>query len=318
MLLLVATLLPAGASEPARPFMAYHESWWEPPALRAESTSFASLPPYITLLALSFARPDAVYAGDLRLEGTGLQYSMEGPVLREAIALAKRRQPGLKVLLAVGGSGYTNWEDLDEAALVRLVQDLGLDGIDLDYEPEEPQCASTADGELRCYSDEVWLELFRRLRAALPRPYLLTVPGWSTGAYGEGAWAEALPPGAYRGSMLNPLRAPDADAVDLVSIMAYEAGPDYDPWQAYQAYRSIWSGPLLLGVQVPPSLSGGPHYTLAMAEALAARIAADPQGGVMLYGLLARAAEPPTPDNPDGYMLAAALCRGLGLPDCGP
>ncbi|MBP2293694.1 glycosyl hydrolase family 18 protein [Azospirillum rugosum] len=305
---------------PARPLLVYHDSWYERPATGPAATTLASLPSYMNMVALSFVRPDAVYWGRLDLSKTGLQYGFPGTVLRDAVALLKRRQPGTRVLLAVGGANYNNWDALDLDAIVRLVRDLGVDGVDLDFEPESPGCALRPPGRMRCLSDGAWQDLVGRFRAAFPRPLLLTVPGWSIGAYGEGAWQNAQPRGRYTGSMLNLLRSPQAAAIDLVSVMAYEAGPTFDPWQAYQAYRQVWSGPLALGVQVPPSQLGGPTYTVPLAERLARQVAqeaqADERAGMMLYPLLGRPPDPIGPDNPDGRLLAQALCRGLGLADC--
>ena len=268
------------------------------------------------MVALSFVRPDAVYPGRLDLKGTGLQYGFSGAVLKDAIALLKQRQPETRVLLAVGGANYANWGALDLDAIVRLVRDLGADGVDLDYEPEVPGCSVKPPGRVRCLSDAAWQDLVARFRSAFPRPLLLTVPGWSIGAYGEGAFQNAQPRGRYTGSMLNLLRSPQAQDIDLVSIMAYEAGPTFDPWQAYQAYRQVWSGPLALGVQVPPSQLGGPTYTVPLAEQLARKVAQDARGGMMLYPLLGRPPGTVGPDNPDGRMLSQALCRGLDLPGC--
>lgn len=310
---------------PQRPLLVYHDSWYERPATGPAATTLAALPSYMNMVALAFVRPDATYRGRLDLSGTGLQYGFPGTVLRDAIALLKRRQPGTRVLLAVGGANYANWGALNLDALARLVRDLGADGVDLDFEPEAPGCTLRPPGTVRCRSDAAWQDLVGRFRAAFPRPLLLTVPGWSIGAYGEGAWKDARPRGPHTGSMLNLLRSPQAAAIDLVSVMAYEAGPDYDPWQAYLAYRHVWNGPLALGVQVPPSQLGGPTYTVPLAERLARQVARDAEGGkaqgetkagMMLYPLLGRPPDAIGPDNPDGRLLAQALCRGLGLAGC--
>lgn len=301
---------------PQRPLLVYHDSWYERPATGPAATTLAALPGYMNMVALSFVRPDAVYPGRLDLTGTGLQYGFSGTVLKDAIALLKQRQPGTRVLLAVGGANYANWGALNLDAIARLVRDLGADGVDLDFEPEVPGCSVRPPGRVRCLSDAAWQDLVARFRSAFPRPLLLTVPGWSIGAYGEGAFQNATPRGPYTGSMLNLLRSPQAEAIDLVSIMAYEGGPTFDPWQAYQAYRQAWKGPLALGVQVPPSQLGGPDYTVPMAERLARNVSQDPQGGMMLYPLLGRPPGAVGPDNPDGLLLAQALCRGLGLADC--
>lgn len=308
---------PAGAQEaaPARPFIAYHESWFERPATGPAATTLSVVPDYVSIVALAFARPDLVYAGDLNLALTGLSYQFHGGILKDAIAQLKRRHPATRVVVSVGGSGFAEgWNRYDPVALARLVQDLGADGVDLDYEPANAGCAPRGDtGRIACNSDAAWLDLVARTRAALPRPYLLTIPAWSNGAFGEGKWRDTPPGGPYRGVMLNLLRSALAGEIDLVSIMAYDTGPVFDPVAAYQAYREAWPGALALGVQVPPSLQGGPDWNLAMIEQqFAAATAADPQAGAMLYGLLAH---PPAP-LPDGRAMAQGICRALGLPRC--
>src|SRR5690606_20879920 len=148
------------------------------------------------------------------------------------------------------------------------VRDIGADGVDIDFEPSNPDCRRGGDERIACRSDARWQEYVSRLRAVLPRPFLLTVPGWSVGAYGEGRFADARPPSPWTGSMLSLLRSDQAANLDLVSIMAYDAGPAFDPLEALAAYREHWKGPLALGVQVMPPIHGGPRMTADAARSL--------------------------------------------------
>lgn len=297
--------------------MIYQDSWYELPATGPSATALSRLPSYANIVVLSFARPDAIYSGGLNLSLTGLQYPFSGQILRDSIVQLKNRQPQTRVLLAVGGSAYTGWSALNVQALAQLVQDLGIDGIDIDYEPTNPGCRTNSQGTVHCTSDRVWIDLVTRFRNALPRPYLITIPAWSVGAYGEGIFANAKPPSPYTGSMLALLRSPVAAEIDLLTIMAYDAGPSFDPWQSWLAYRAVWKGPLALGVQVPPSFADGPNYTVSMAEELARKVMEDPKGGMMLYAMFTRPTGALTPDNPDGRMLSRALCEVMELGDCG-
>ncbi len=106
--LMAALLAPAYADDTGRPFLAYHAGWYEVHTDRPEDTSLARLPGYITHVALSFAKPDMVYPGNLELKDTGLQYPYSGAVLKQAIALLKQRNPHTKVLI------YLNDVGLDE------------------------------------------------------------------------------------------------------------------------------------------------------------------------------------------------------------
>lgn len=316
MLLCPPSLARAG-NLPERPFLGYHESWWEVPATGPAATRLAAIPGYVNIVALSFARPDMTYAGALELGGTGLQYPYDGRVLKGAVALLRQRQPGTRIILSVGGSAYPAWHRLNADAVARLVGDVGLDGIDIDFEPAEPGCR-TEGGRIRCASDRDFADIVSRLRRVLPRPAIIAVAGWSVAAFGEGAWIDAQPRSRYSGMMLNLLRGPAAADIDLVSIMAYEAGPSFKPWEAFQAYRAVWRGPLALGFHVPPQRQPNePVHTQSFIADMTARVRQDPAGGVMLYSLSAMPPGQITPDNPDARTAAAAICRTLQLPGCG-
>jgi chitinase len=129
--------------------------------------------------------PDTTYPGGLTWEGTGLSFSADPGVIKGAIALLKQRNPATKVLIAVGGATYPNWGQLDVAAITRFVEDWGLDGVDIDFEAEAG-CSKGTDGKVKCHSDADYISAIQLLRAALPRPYILTTAAWSIGAYGEG------------------------------------------------------------------------------------------------------------------------------------
>ena len=295
--------------------MVYHDSWDELAATGPAATSIAALPGYLGVVDLAFVRPDLRYDGDLDLSQSGLEYRYSGTVLRDAIALLKQRHPRTRVLLSVGGAAYHAWRDLNEAAIARLVRDLGVDGVDIDYEPTHPACAASADQTIHCPTDAVWQALIRRFRSVLPRPALLTAAVWSVGAYGEGEFRAARPRSRYTGFMLSVLRSPAASQLDLLSIDAYDAGPDYDPLEAFRAYRAVWHGPLALGLEVRRRGGSGPFFSAAQAETLARSIAQN-GGGMMLYPLLAVPEGVKNPDAEDGRALSMAMCRGLGLKGC--
>lgn len=44
-----------------------------------------------------------------RAGGTGLSFSVDGPIVRDAISTLKSRQPNTRVLLAFGGATYPNF-----------------------------------------------------------------------------------------------------------------------------------------------------------------------------------------------------------------
>ena len=314
--LLLAVLACSAAGLPPKAIVVYHDSWNEPPVSVADGSSLAGLPEYLNVVNLAFARPDLIYRGDLDLRGTGLEYRYSGAVLRDAIALLKSRHPGTRVLLSIGGAAYDNWSGFDEEAAARLVRDLGADGIDIDFEPAFPGCQTGPEQRINCRTDPVWEALIRRIRAVLPRPFLLTASVWSVGAYGENQFRTARPHSRYTGFMLSALRSPSASEIDLLSINAYDAGEQYDPLEAFRAYRAVWSGPLALGVEIRRAGGKGPYYSAAGAEALAREVAKDGNGAMMLYPLLAIPEGIGRSDSPDGAALAMALCRGMKSVGC--
>jgi hypothetical protein len=304
--LLLLVLPAATAAEPLR-FAAYHETWAEAATSDPEATRLAQLPGGLDVVMLAFARPDLIYRGGLDLRGTGLGFPFAGRLAREAAAALRRRSPGTKVLLSVGGATYPNWQALDVTAVARLVRDLGLDGVDVDYEPPDPDCRPAA-GRIRCASDARFIAIIEAFRHALPRPATLAVAAWSVGAYGEGTWRHARPSSPYAGMALALLRSPAARGIDLLSIMAYDAGPRYDPAEAFAAYRALFPGPLLLGVSVQGSALPA-SQRLAQVEGLARRAARE-GGGMMLYSLQMTSPHD-RPGAPFAEALAQAICRGV-------
>jgi hypothetical protein len=316
LLSLLATTAGRAAGIPPHAIIAYHDSWDEPPADSAAKTSLVTLPAYIAVVDLAFARPDLVYDGGLDITHTGLEYRFPGRVLHNAIAMLKARLPDTSVLLSIGGSAYTDWRDLNADAVARLVHDLGADGVDIDFEPKHPGCEIGASQQIHCTTDAAWSGIVQRLRAVLPRPAILTATVWSVGAYGEGDYRTARPASRYTGVMLRFLQSPAATALDLLTIDAYDAGTAFDPMQAYSAYRAVWPGELALGLAVERRHGSGPFYTGAEAEQLARQVAADPMGAMMVYPLLAAPAGAGSDNLPDGRGLASAMCRGMGLDNC--
>ena len=118
------------------------------------------------------------------------------------------------------------------AALRHLVDDLGLDGVDVDYElmsqvPDlEHHCWTDADGVRRCYTDAELVEVVKRFRRWFPRPYLLSWAGVHVGCYGEPPFHRSAPAGGgWNGGYALALArdAEAAAALDHINIMTYVA-----------------------------------------------------------------------------------------------
>lgn len=314
-LLALSLLVAAPARAEAPLLMGFYETWSEPANQPAEKTRFARLPAGIDIVALAFAKPDLDFPGGTDLKGTGLEVPFDATVMAKAISLYRRRSPETRVLLSLGGAVYDRWDRYDPTAAARLVEALGLDGIDLDYEPPNPACRPEA-GSVTCESDAVWRDLVRRTRIALPRPMLLTLQAWSIGAYGAGRFIDAPPAGRHAGSMLWLARDPIAKEVDLVSITAYDAGLRFDPLEAFAAYRAIWSGPLLLGERIGADTGQGPSPTARTLKAHALKVARDANGGLMLYTIVPPSRHRPSKVALDGQAAVAIICRAWKKHGC--
>lgn len=233
---------------------AYYESWADPWVSSAATSSLLGVQGQVVYL--SFVQPDASFSGTFA--GTGLQFSSDIAVVRDAIA--RLRQRGVKVLLAVGGASYGNWAALNPAGIAGLVRSLGAHGVDIDYEPSSPGCTG---GGGPCASDAEYVAIVQRLRAALPRPYALSAAVWSTGAF-----TTQPPLGPYTG-MARVMLQRAGPLLDWINVMAYDAGTEYSPTQALAEYKKLFQGPVALGVEVPPEAWGGHVLSLTEAQALA-------------------------------------------------
>lgn len=205
----------------------YYTSWNAPWAGKVHDFDLANIDtkfPGLNWVFLSFAKPDLIYKkGQNSFAGTGLDFSMEFQIVKEAIALLRSRN--ICVMLSVGGATY--WSSpkiVNQQGLVDLVGDLGCNGIDIDYE-------STGDGK-------ALTDIIKSVKNFLPNEHYLSMAGWSTGAY--------TPDGQYAGSAIDACKnAP----LDLVNIMAYDAGPSYNPQEAWDAYKKVFKGALMMGFE---------------------------------------------------------------------
>jgi len=289
-------------------YVGYYESWRDPYTSSASSSRIANLPPYVTQVLLSFFRPGSTYAGGVTFEGTGLTFSSPPEVVKESIALLKSKNPGTRVLLSVGGATYSEWSNLNAAAAATFVSEFGLDGIDIDFEPQGADCQSN-NGVVSCATDQLYIDSVRQLRFALPSDKMLTAAVWSIGAYGEGSYVDATPQGGYTGVSINMLKTVGFQ-LDSLNIMAYDAGPTFQPKLAYEAYSTYYSGPMQLGMQVPPESWGGHELTMAEVTDLSFFVKAQGGSGMMLWALTKEG-------SPSAEAVSKEVCVIFTLENCG-
>ena len=303
--------------ESAYNFVGYYQSWSDPWALSANSSLLAKLPPYVNIVILSFARPDCTaYEGGLSFFGTGLDFTSEAYVIRDAVSLLKRRNPGTVVLLGVGGATYTNFANLQVGKIKELVDVLGLDGVDIDYEPLNANCTfNEGTQRVGCTTDLEFVGIVQSFRNTFPRSnYVLSAAVWSVGAFGEGMWKDALPKSQYTGVARYMLQEV-GNELDLMHLMAYDAGDKsstgYDPLEALAAYQSLYAGPLHLGMEVANEGWGDHVITIEEVNDLTAEIQARNAAGVMLWSLQKSADQGPTAEQ-----IAQQVCNNLNMARC--
>lgn len=291
-------------------YVGFFQSWSDVYTEIPQSSQMANLPPYVTEVDIAFFKPDASYSGGITWEGTGLLFSSPPAVIKQAIALLKERNPGTKVLLSVGGATYFNWDQFNAASAALFVQEFGLDGVDLDFEPRNANCQLTPNGTISCATDSLFISIVSQMKAALPPGTYLSASVFSVGAYGEGAYANALPQGGYTGVSINMLKSVGY-MLSSINIMAYDAGDLYNPKQAYEAYSTYYSGPMQLGMQVPRDAWGGHSLTNAEVIDLSTFVRNVGGSGMMLWSL-----QKSSDGGPTAQDISREVCIIFGLPEC--
>lgn len=88
-----------------------------------------------------------------------------------------------------------------------------------------------------------------------------------------------------------------------------DAGPLYNPNEAYDAHRSLFKGQILMGVEVPPEAWGGHVITLEEARNTTAYIRSAGGDGMMIWSLQKSGI-------PSAQALSAEICNTLGMGGC--
>ena len=272
------------AVENKRVFFGYYPSWsdnwfsssdWTGAALSDDAILVASklarVPATYTHISLSFATPEFEWkTGQADWKGSGLNFNAAPKDIKRAIEVLHKR--GIKVMLAVGGATYNEWNRLALEgaagagptidALARIQDDLGLDGLEIDYE------ISGSVG----LKDEYANVIKAMRKAAVTKT--LALAAWSTGAdctsetsnadvtvwagktsyWGGSAGRERL---VFGGT--NPLANPSL--IDYINIMTYDAQTDhYDGVTAWNLYRDLFPQSTIVSIGLetaPEGWAGG-------------------------------------------------------------
>ena len=221
----------------------YFQSWSSNWSSSGSSLDLSKISSPINIVYLSFVNPSCNYVkGSNVLSGTGLDFSSDFNVVKDAINILKNK--GIIVMLSVGGATYS-FNTINYNNIVNLMNDIGADGIDIDWEDSAGAAAASKLGPI--------IDNFRK---SLGNSNLLCLAAFSVGAYGIGSFSNATPISQNTGMCINGLQS-NGNQLDWINIMIYDASPAYDPLVAFSAYRSYYSGPLMLGCEVPPEALGG-------------------------------------------------------------
>lgn len=225
----------------------YFESWSANWTSSGSAHDLTKIHSSINIVYISFVHPNCSYIkGSNTFTGTGLQFSADFIVIKDAIKILKNK--GCVVMLSVGGATY-HWDVFNSENIASLVYDLDCDGVDIDWEDPQGIVNSHKFGPI-----------ISKMRDALPSKFISTA-GFSVGAYGEGEFKNAKPQSSYTGMNILGLRE-QGNKLDWINVMSYDASSIYDPIIAYKAFKSYFNGPVMIGVEVPPEAWGGHILTL--------------------------------------------------------
>lgn len=318
----------------------YYCSWFDRPALWGEGElagarsihdyMLVKTPPYVDRLILHASAPRYTYAGldSNVLETTGLSWPGTARDLRDAIALLRQRCPHVEVLVSImqlyregGGGIYATGRDPYDplgfggmtadnwAAIRRFVDDMGLDGIDLDYECGSldndiaKHCWLNAAGQRECYTDAELVSVIKAARVALPRSggYVITMAAQHVGCYGEpgSRFTNAKPGGWNSGYNLCIARDPVAlAALDGFHLMSYDAGAAFDPVECLRSYQHYFPTiPAFIGLRLGgkewgPTPDQMPRRSMNDFRHYINASIVEESGGAMVYAPAWDAAEP--------------------------
>jgi len=234
-----------------RPLGVYYQSWSCPWSGSSDNLDLVKVPSPINVIFLSFAKPNSSYVkGSMTFSGTGLDFSSEFSVVKDAIQLLRKRN--VVVMLSVGGATYP-FDGFNARSVVDFANDLGVDGIDIDWEPHGGNSEAHLLGPI-----------INGVRSIYPNG-LVSIAAFSIGAYGAGEFSNSTPAGQNTGMCIPGLKS-NGHQLDFICLMSYDASNVYDPITAFKAYRSYYNGPILIGAEVPPEAWGGHVLTIPEVE----------------------------------------------------
>jgi chitinase len=202
------------------------------------------------IIYISFVQPDCTYQKG-SFQGTGLSFNSDFQVVAGACELLKETKT---VMLSVGGGTYHGWSSLNVDAIIALADDLHCKGIDIDWEPQQ--------GAAQAQDMAPIIDAFRSKYTGY-----LSFATAHVGAYGYGEFKNSLPASLYTGANY-PGLLKSGDKLDWINVMAYDAGPTFDPQECFDSYKAIFSKKIYMGIEIGDQAWGGVVTTLSDVEKL--------------------------------------------------
>ncbi|MDY8135142.1 Ig-like domain-containing protein [Aquimarina sp. 2201CG5-10] len=302
--------------------LGYFPSWSENWTTTGQGSKLRDIPEHVTHVFLAFARPNLRYQkGSLDIANTGIQTPYGGATLRESVEVLKSK--GIKVILSVGGETYWGTDaayDIDYQQIKDLVDDMGFEGIDWDFEP---------NGGFQTIGDPInvqrFIDFFNNSRAIMPEgEYVLACAPAGVGALGGLNNDDPSSPYSYNnrniatgesdtnlhnatspnqaislfgfsstGHMIPVIEAVGSK-IDLIAYQGYNTGAASNRkimYDAYKHYADQYGFDIAAGTHYPNE-PWGPYYTYDyqnMAD-LSAHIASNNANsgndGIMIWQLL--------------------------------
>ncbi len=300
--------------------LGYFPSWSESWTTTGQGSKLRDIPEHVTHVFLAFAKPNLRYQkGSLDIVNTGIQTPYGGATLKESVAALKSK--GIKVILSVGGETYWGSNaayDINYQQIKDLVDDMGFEGIDWDFEP---------NGSFATIGEPInvqrFIDFFNNSRAIMPKgQYLLACAPAGVGALGGLNNDDPASPYAYSkrnavtgesdanlynatspnqaislygfattGHMI-PVMEAVGDKIDLIAYQGYNTGAASNRkimYDAYRHYANQYGFSLAAGTHYPNE-PWGPYYTYTYQTVadLSGHISANNSSndGIMIWQLL--------------------------------